>query len=190
MIEPAMLETLGTVLAYVIAMALVAAPIWWAAALWRRRCAAAARRAAAELDGRYEPAGSRRFSGGTVYGRRDGRDVVVDFFTGQSHKSSHTAALTTLKRARDGRLLVRRKLLAGWDGAGALPPGGAPLLRRLDAFWYPRVEAWSNMLSVRVWGVLHDGGRIVELASIAAALASELERPSPAAPLHRDGAGP
>jgi hypothetical protein len=179
MIEPAMLEGLGTVLAYVVAMGLVATPLWWAAALWRRRCVAAARRAAAELDGRYEPAGSRRFSGGTIHGRRDGRDVVVDFFTGHSRKSSHTAALTTLKRPRGERLLVRRKLLGGWDGADELPPGGEPLLRRLDAFWSPRVEAWSNMLSVRVWGVLHDGGRIVELASIAAALASELERPSP-----------
>jgi hypothetical protein len=171
-----MLDGIGTFLAYVIAIGIVAAPLWWASAMWRRRCVAAARRAAAELEGRYEPAGSRRFSGGTVHGRKDGRDVVVDFFTGHSRKSSHTAALIALRAPRGEPLLVRRKVLGGWEGADELPEGAEPLLRRLDAFWYPRVNAWSNMLSVQVWGVLHDGGRIVELASIAAGLASELER--------------
>jgi hypothetical protein len=185
-----MLDTIGTVLTYVIAMAVVAAPIWWVSAMWARRRVAAARRAAAELAGRYEPAGSRRFSGGAVYGRKDGRDVVVDFFTGHARKESHTAALVTLKAPRDEPLRVRRKLLGGWTGADELPPGGEALLRRLDAFWYPRVEAWSNMLSVKVWGVLHDGARIVELASIAAALAAELERASPAAGLHDRRAEP
>jgi hypothetical protein len=179
MIEPAVLDTIGTVLTYVIAMAVVAAPIWWVSAMWRRRCVAAAKRAAADLEGRYEPAGSRRFSGGTVHGIRNGRDVVVDFFTGHSRESSHTTALTMLKAPRSERLLVRRKLLGGWAGADGLPPGGEALLRRLDVFWYPRVEAWSNMLSVRVWGILHDGGRIVELASIAADLSAELEGASP-----------
>ena len=118
-----MLDTVGTALAYVVTMGLVAAPYWWLHALWRRRCVAAATRAAAELDGRYEPAASRRFSGGTIYGKRDGRDMVVDFFTGHSRKNSHTAALAILKATRSDRLLVRRKLLGGWDGADGLPPG-------------------------------------------------------------------
>jgi hypothetical protein len=174
-----MLDTVGTALVYVVAMGLVAAPYWWFHALWRRRCAAAATRAAAELAGRYEPAGSRRFSGGRVYGKLDGRDVVVDFFTGHSRKNSHTAALAILKATRSDRLLVRRKLLGGWDGADGLPAGGAALLGRLEAFRLVRVEARSNMLSVQVWGVLSDTARIVELASIAAALASELERTPP-----------
>jgi hypothetical protein len=171
-----MLDGLGTAVAYLVAMALVAAPFWWLHALWRRRCVAAATRAAAAMDGRYEPAGSRRFSGGTIYGRKDGRDVVVVFFTGHSRKAAHTAALATLRAPRSGRLLARRTLLGRWDGADGLPPGGAALLRRLTAFRLARVEAWSNLLSVQVTGVLHDAARIVELASIAVALASELER--------------
>jgi hypothetical protein len=173
-----MLDALGTFAAYVVAMGLVAAPLWWLAALWRRRRVAAATRAAADLDGRYEPAGSRRFSGGTIYGRRDGRDVVVVFFTGHSRKSADTTALATLKAPRSGRLSVRRKLFGGWDGADGLPPGGVATLERLASFRFARVEAWSNMLSVRVAGVLHDAARIVELATITAGLASELERAS------------
>jgi hypothetical protein len=168
-----MLESLGTALAYVVAMGLVAAPFWGIHALWRRRCVAAAMRAAAEMDGRYERGGY--LSGGLIYGRQDGRDVVVDFFTGSSRKSPLTTAMTTLKKPRSGRLLVRRKLLGGWDGVEALPPAAAELLKRLESFRRAQVEAWSTMLSVRTAGVLHDAARIVELASITAALASELE---------------
>jgi hypothetical protein len=172
-----MLDAVGTFAAYVVAIGLVGAPFWWLAAMWRRRCVAAATRAAAELDGRYEPAGSRRFSGGTIHGRRDGRDVVVDFFTGHSAKPARTTtAMATLTKPRSGRLLVRRTLLGGWDGADRLPAGRAALLERLDSFRHPRVEAWSNMLTVRVGGVLHDAARIVELAAITSGLASELER--------------
>jgi hypothetical protein len=172
-----MLEALGTLAAYVVAMGLVAAPFWWGGALWSRRCVAAARRAAAELDGRYEPAGRRRFSGGTIYGRSGGRDIVVDFFTGHSAKPARTTtAMATVAEPRKGQLLVRRRLLGGWDGADRLPVGSAALLERLDPFRHPRLEAWSNMLTVQVGGVLHDAARIVELAAITSGLASELER--------------
>lgn len=171
-----MLDAVGTFIAYAVGGLLVAAPIWWLHAWWRRRCVAAATRAAAELDGRYEPAGSRPFSGGTIYGRKDGRDVVVVFFTGHTRKPADTTALATLKATRGDRLHVRRKLFGGWDGADGLPPGGAAAVERLASFRLARIEAWSNMLSVRVAGVLHDAARIVELASITAGLASELER--------------
>jgi hypothetical protein len=172
-----MLDTVGTVVAYLVAMGLVAAPFWWVSAMWTRRCVGAATRAAAELDGRYEPAGSRRFSGGTIHGRTGARDIVVDFFTGHSAKPARTTtAMTIVKEPRTGKLVVRRTLLGGWDGADRLPADGSNLLARLEAFRHARIEAWSNMLTVRVGGVLHDAGRIVELASITAALASELER--------------
>ncbi len=169
-----MLESIGSVMAYLVAMGLVAAPFWGLHALGRRRCVAAAKRAAAGMDGRYEKGGY--LSGGMIYGRKDGRDVVVDFFTGSSRKRPLTTAMTTLTKPRSGRLLVRRTLLGRWDGVEALPPAGAELVRRLESFRRAQVEAWSNMVSVRVAGVLHDTARIVELASITAALASELER--------------
>jgi hypothetical protein len=169
-----MLKSAGNVIAFLVAIGLVGAPIWTVHALWRRRCVAAATRAAAELDGRYEKGG--HLSGGRIFGRPAGRDVVIDFFTGSSQKRAQTTAMTTVAQSRSDRLRVRRKLLGGWDGVEGLPPAGTELVRRLESFWWPELEAWSNMLSVRVNGVLHDAARIVELASIVAALASELER--------------
>ena len=137
----------GNVLAYLLAICLFAGTYWGVHGMWRRRCVAAARRAASAMAGRYEKGGW--LSGGTIYGRQDRRDVVVDFFTGSTRRSPRTTALTILNTPRRGRLLVRRRLLGGWDGA---------------------------MLSVQPTGVLHDASRIVELASITVALASELER--------------
>jgi hypothetical protein len=170
-----MLDSIGSAIAFLVAIALVGAPIWTVGAWWRRRCVAAAERAAAELQGRYEKGG--HLSGGTIYGRKDGRDVVVTFFTGSTKKGAETTAIALLTKAWSGRLLVRRRLLGGWEGADGLPPESAGLLKRLESFRGARVEAFaSNLLSVRVAGVLHDASRILELVSIVAALAPELER--------------
>jgi hypothetical protein len=170
-----MLESIGSALVFVVAIGLVATPFWVLHALWRWRCEGAARRAAAELEGRYEKGG--HLSGGTIYGRADGRDVVVTFFTGSRSKRAETTAIAILAKPRSGQLLVRRRLLGGWDGAEGLPPGSAEPLMRLESFRGARVEAFaSNLLSVRVAGVLHDASRILELVAIGGAVARELDR--------------
>jgi hypothetical protein len=155
-----MAGSLETALAYLLAFGLFAVPYWWVHAIWRRRCVAAARRAAAEMEGRYETGG--QFSGGRIYGRKDGRDVVVDFFTGTARERARTTAMTTLQEPRRAPILVRRQLLGGWGGVEALPPGAAKLLARLESFRNDRVEAFSNMVTVRAAGVLHDTPRILE----------------------------
>lgn len=162
-------------LAGLAAGAFFAAVIWGLHAVWRRRCVAAARQAAAMLDGRFEEEG-RRFSGGTIHGRKDDRHIVVEFTVGSSGGPARTTASTGLKHPLERPIRVRRRLFGGWTGAESLPPDAAALLLRLQAFRSAGLLAAGTTLSVEAGGVLHVAARIVDLASIAAAFARELDR--------------
>jgi hypothetical protein len=113
---------------------------------------------------RYEPGG--RFSGGTLYLTLEGRQVVFSFNLAHSARSASTVAGVlldppvpapwTLKRRA---ALDREPRLAAFRGLFALGL---------------EIGASSNLLRVEVPGIVRDADRLVELASIAAALAARV----------------
>lgn len=148
-------------------LALVAVFAWmWGGAWWkRRRFRAAIAELLPALEGRFEP-GSHT-SGGTLYGRLEGRDIVVVFYLGSSSRGASTTALVTLPRVMDQKLLFKRR------EALARSPELKPFAG-LFAFGV-EIRAESNLLSVEVPGVLRDARRILALASIALSQAKRAE---------------
>ena len=147
-----------------IALVAILGGFWgWA---WRqhRWFRTAATEAAVRLDGRYEPGG--HTSGGTLFGKYDGRDVVFIFRLSTTLRPETTTAVAVLKRP------VREPFLL---------KGGAATSRasRLEPYasWFGRVQlgAESNQLWAQVPGVVRDAERLVELASVVAALAGDVE---------------
>lgn len=149
-----------------VALAVILGGFWGWHARQRRRLRRAVSEAASRLDGRYEPGG--RFSGGTLYVRVDGRDIVFCFYLSHSSRSESTSVVATLQKP------VAEKFRRRGRDAVACAPG----LRRYSR-WFSRVEvaAESNLLSVRLYGVVRDADRLVELATITAALAADMEKP-------------
>jgi hypothetical protein len=156
-----------------VALVLVVGGTWGYGWRQRRRLREATAEAAAKLGGRYEP-GSHTM-GGNLYGKYGGRDVVFTFFLASTSRPEMTIVSALMNRS------IRQPLhLKGSDVLTRAP--------RLAAFrswlhhlqldgWYYRLklDAESNLVSVRVPGVIRDSTRLVELAAIVADLAKELE---------------
>lgn len=130
----------------------------WGGAWWRQR---RFRRAIAELlpklEGRFEP-GSHT-SGGTLFGRLDGRDIVFTFHRGSSARGPSTTAIATLAKPVDVPLRLKRR------EAVEKCPG---LKRFSGIFGFGlRLTVESNQVSLEVPGVLRDARRILELGTLA-----------------------
>jgi hypothetical protein len=138
----------------------------WGGAWWkRRRFRAAVAELVTKLEGRFEP-GSHT-SGGTLFGRLDGRDIVVVFYRGSTSRGPSTTALATLARPLETKLLLKRR--EALERAPELKPFAS-----LFAFGI-EIRAESNLLAVEVPGVLRDARRILALASIALTQAKNAE---------------
>ena len=137
---------------------------------WRqnRRLRAATAEAAARLDGRYEP--GTHTSGGTLYGKCDGRDVVFIFRLSTSSRPESTTVVAVLRKPVPEKLLLK-----GRDAVARAPRLGP--YNRWHSRLFGRLElgAESTQLWVKVSGVVRDASRLVELASVVAALAAEVE---------------
>lgn len=148
-----------------VALVAVVGGFWGWSWLQRRRLRTAVAEAAAALNGRYEPGGA--VSGGTLYAKVAGRDVVFRFALRTSRRPESTTVIGCLRKP-----VVERLELRGPDAVAR-----APLLERYSRFLAPvvlRVE--SNRLSVELIGVVRDSRRMVELAELVAALADEVDR--------------
>src|SRR5689334_11281807 len=69
---------------------------WWYGWRQNRRLRTAAAEAAAQLNGRYEP--GTHTSGGTLYGKCDGRDVVFVFRLSTTRRAESTSVIAVLKK--------------------------------------------------------------------------------------------
>lgn len=157
-----------SVLEFYPALALVAilGGFWGWAWRQRRRLLRAVTEAAARLEGRYEPGGAH--SGGTLFVKRGGRDIVFSFYLSHSQRSESTSVATTLARPTAKELLLK-----GPDAVSRVPR-----LAPVDGRLFPvTIQAKSNLLTVSLYGVVRRADLLVELADVVAALAAELETP-------------
>lgn len=156
-----------SVLDFTPAFALVAILGGFRAWAWNqnRRLRQAVQEAASRMKGRYEPGG--RFSGGILRVTCDGRDVTFVFNLSHSRRSESTDVVAGLTRVLAGELVLK----------GRRAVDRAPRLARYDGLFFPVVlDARSNLVTVRVYGVVRRSDRLVDLAQTVAALAGELEK--------------
>lgn len=150
-----------------VALVAVIGGFWGWAALQRARLRKAVAEAAARMDGRYEPGGL--FSGGTLTVKSGGRDVMFLFALSNSRRPESTAVVVTLSKPVEKELLLKgREAVARVPGLAAHDG----LLARVS------LHASSNLLTVRVPGVVRRADRLADLASLVSTLAPELERPA------------
>lgn len=136
---------------------------------WHARQARRLRRAVAEaiarLGGSYEPGG--RFSGGTLHVKSGGRDITFCFYLSHSRRSESTSVVAILRK-----VVAEKFLLKGRDAVAR-----APSLERYSTWLAPlTLQVESNLLMIRLYGVVRDVDRLVELAAAAAALAEEVDK--------------
>jgi hypothetical protein len=156
------------VLDYYPALALVAilGGFWGYARIQHRRLQKAVTDVAAQLNGTYKPGG--HHSGGTLFVKSGGRDVVFVFNLSHSARNESTSVGTTLARP------VATEL----DLCGREALDRDPRLGRYSRWYAPvKVSAKTNLLSVQIYGVVRRADRLVELASIVSELAARLETP-------------
>lgn len=147
-----------------IALVAVFAVVWGGAWLADRRFRRAVADAAPRLNGRYEKGGAA--TGGTLYGRIGDRDVVLCFTLSTSRNPESTALIVMLRRPVTAALRLK-----GADAVARIPA------LRPYSKWYGRAELLveSNLLTVRIHGILRDADRLVALAGTLAAQAGEFE---------------
>jgi hypothetical protein len=141
---------------------------WGWAVIQERRFKAAVAEAAARLNGRHEPGG--RFSGGTLYLKVDGRDVVFSFQLASSLGPELTSVGCCFQKPTSTPLMLK----------GRQAIARVPQLQPYTSIFNPvKLRVESNMVSVTVSGVIRNADRLVDLAGIVAALCIQFDPSQP-----------